>query len=85
MIKTTPISPFKVVITCTWENICHAVAYFHNLKPPVVHRDIKPANVLVDEATQVTKLCDLELSKLKSPLSVNHTTSTGIPGTEGHC
>ena len=61
--------------------ICQAVAYLHNLKPPVVHRDIKPANVLVDEATQVTKLCDMGLSKLKSVQSVSHTTSTGIPGT----
>jgi len=51
------------------------------LKPPVVHRDIKPANVLVDEATQITKLCDMGLSKLKSALSVSRTTNIGIPGT----
>ena len=66
------------------KQICQAVAYLHNLKPPVVHRDIKPANVFVDEATQVTKLCDMGLSKLKSAQSVSHTTSTGIPGTPSY-
>ena len=50
----------------------------------MVHRDIKPANVLVDEATQVTKLRDMGLSKLKSAPSVSHTTSTGIPGTPSY-
>ena len=66
------------------KQICHAVAYLYNLKPPVVHRDIKPANVLVHKATQVTKLCDMGLSKLKSAQSISHTTSTGIPGTPSY-
>ena len=48
------------------KQICQAVAYLHNLKPPVVHRDIKPANVLVAKETHITKLCDMGLSKLKS-------------------
>ena len=44
------------------KQICQAVAYLHNLKPPLVHRDIKPANVLVAQTTHVTKLCDMGLS-----------------------
>ena len=46
------------------KQICQAVAYLHNLKPPVVRRDTKPANALVASSTHVTK--NLGLSKLKS-------------------
>ena len=41
------------------KQICQAVAYRHNLKPPTVHRDVKPANVMVARATHTTKLCDI--------------------------
>ena len=58
-----------------------AVAYLHNLKPPLLHRDIKPANVLVAEKTHITKLCDMGLSKLKSAQSLTHTISSAIRGT----
>ena len=63
------------------KQICQAVAYLHNLKPPVIHRDIKPANVLVAKETHITKLCDMGLSKLKSHQSLSQTTNVGIPGT----
>lgn len=63
------------------KQVCQAVAYLHNLKPPVVHRDIKPANVMVARATHKTKLCDMGLSKLKSTQSLSKTTTTSVPGT----
>ena len=66
------------------KQICQAVAYLHNLKPPVVHRDIKPANVLVAKETHITKLCDMGLSKLKSAQSLSHTVSTSIRGTPSY-
>lgn len=58
--------------------ISQAVAYLHNLKPPVVHRDIKPANVLVAKGSLITKLCDMSLSKLKTEQSLS--CSTAIAG-----
>ena len=61
-----------------------AVAYLHNLKPPLLHCDIKPANVLVAEKTHITKLCNMGLSKLKSAQSLTHTTSSAIRGTPSY-
>ena len=58
--------------------ISQAVAYLHNLKPPVVHRDIKPANVLIAKGSLITKLCDMSLSKLKTEQSLSR--STAIAG-----
>jgi len=69
---------------CVGRQISQAVAYLHNLKPPVVHRDIKPANVLVAKGSLVTKLCDMGLSKVKSAQSLSQTSSTGIPGSPSY-
>ena len=66
------------------KQICQAVAYLHNLKPPVVHMDIKPANVMVARATHTTKLCDMGLGKLKSAQSLTQTTSQSVPGTPSY-
>ena len=66
------------------KQICQAVAYLHNLKPPIVHRDIKPANVMVARATHTTKLCDMGLGKLKSVQSRTQTTSQSVPGTPSY-
>ena len=66
------------------KQICQAVAYLHNLKPPIVHRDIKPANVMVARTTHTTKLCDMGLGKLKSAHSLSQTQSTSIPGTPAY-
>ena len=62
--------------------ISQAVAYLHNLKPPVVHRDIKPAKGLVANGSLTTKLCDMGLSKVKTAQSLSHTASTAIPGSQ---
>ena len=62
------------------KQVAQAVAYLHNLDPPIVHRDIKPANILVANDLCVTKLCDMGLSKLKSA-TMQAVTGTGVPGT----
>ena len=66
------------------KQLCQAVAYLHNLRPAIVHRDIKPANVLVARKTQMTKLCDMGLSILKSQQSLTQTCSTSVPGTPSY-
>lgn len=66
------------------KQICQAVAYLHNLKPPIVHRDIKPANVIVAKATHTTKLSDMGLRKLKSAQSLSQTQTTSVPGTPSY-
>ena len=62
--------------------ISQAVAYLHNLKPPVVHRHIKPANVLVAKGSLITKLCDMGLGKLKTEQSLSR--STAIAGSPSY-
>ena len=71
------ISEKKIFIA---KQVTQAVAYLHNLSPPIVHRDIKPANILVAKDSYVTKLCDMGLSKLKSA-TMQAVTATGVPGT----
>ena len=66
------------------KQIVQAVAYLHNLKPPILHRDVKPANVLVASTTYVTKLCDMGLGKIKSAQTANRVTTTGIAGTPNY-
>ena len=66
------------------KHIYQAVAYLHNLKPPVVHRHIKPATILVDEGTQVINLCEMGLRRFQSAQSISRTTSMGIPSTPSY-
>ena len=66
------------------KQICQAVPYLHNLKPPIVHRGIKPATVMVARTTHTTKLCDMGLGKLKSAQSLSQTQTTSIPGTPAY-
>lgn len=61
------------------KQICQAVAYMHQLSPPVIHRDLKPGNILVNKITAVTKICDMGLSKLKTRVATTQT--NGIMGT----
>ena len=56
------------------QQITQAVAYLHNLKPPILHRDIKPANVLVAIGSYITKLCDMGLMFRLRALQVHRIT-----------
>ncbi len=41
------------------KQVTQAVAYLHNLEPPIVHRDIKPANILVETIDIWSLACTL--------------------------
>lgn len=46
--------------------VCHALDYIHNQKPPIIHRDIKPANIIItDEGRAI--LVDFGISKRFDP------------------
>jgi Tol biopolymer transport system component len=56
--------------------ICDALAYLHNLSPPVLHRDIKPGNIKITPTGQVF-LVDFGLAKI---VQGSQQTTTGARG-----
>ena len=56
-----------------------AIAYLHQLNPPVIHRDIKPANALISYNSLITKICDLGISKIKGVATMTTTIIGGHP------
>lgn len=62
--KVLKFSPTEVLMVL--EQGLAALAYLHELNPPIIHRDIKPANILVQNRTADhihTKLSDFGHSK----------------------
>lgn len=67
-------------------NISQAIGYLHGNNPCVLHCDIKPANILVSQSFDVVKLCDLDISKVRTMERKTITTSNKdvIPGTPSY-
>jgi eukaryotic-like serine/threonine-protein kinase len=59
--------------------LCEALAYLHELTPPIVHRDIKPANVMIDGVGFI-RLIDLGIARLVKQGSGQDTQHLGTPG-----
>jgi len=62
------------------EDVCDAVIYLHQRKPPIIHRDIKPANIIVDKELNVV-LIDFDASRIFVP-GMSH--DTELLGTQGN-
>ena len=71
------IEPLKAVGIA--RQLCEALAYLHELTPPIVHRDMKPANVMIDGVGFV-RLIDLGIARLMKPGSGRDTQHLGTPG-----
>jgi len=68
--------PPSVEEVLRWANaLCDALAYLHNLTPPVIHRDIKPANIKLQPDGTIV-LVDFGLAKVFD----QHQTTTGARG-----
>ena len=66
--------PLAVDLAVTWiAQICDALSYLHQQKPPVIHRDIKPANIKITPEDKAV-LVDFGIAKVYDP---NTRTTTG--------
>jgi serine/threonine-protein kinase len=57
--------------------VCEALAYLHELRPPVIHLDVKPSNVMLDPALGV-RLIDFGIARLLGGRSAGR--RLGTPG-----
>ena len=58
--------------------LCEALAYLHELRPPVVHLDVKPSNMMIDPALGV-RLIDFGIARLLAK-GRGHAPRLGTPG-----
>ncbi|MDR2578174.1 MAG: protein kinase [Chitinispirillales bacterium] len=59
-------------------DIAAAMLHAHGMN--IVHRDIKPANILIDDRSQVAKLCDFGVVKSPFTTITKDGTAVGSPG-----
>jgi serine/threonine protein kinase len=56
--------PLSETEALAWiDQVCQALAYLHQQKPPIIHRDIKPQNIIITPAGRAV-LVDFGLSKI---------------------
>ena len=72
--SSTPATGLDLAQALTWViQVCRALEYLHNQKPPVIHRDIKPANIKIRPDGRAT-LVDFGIAKV---FDAQHSTLTG--------
>ena len=60
------------------------VAYMHTIQPMIIHREIKPGNIMIKRGCYTSKLCDLEISRVKSMVAATTTVFGNIGGSPAY-
>ncbi len=59
--------------------LCSALSYLHNHKPPIIFRDLKPANIMLTPQGRI-KLIDFGIARFFTPNRKRDTQALGTPG-----
>ncbi len=61
------------------KQLCDALGYLHNQKPPIIYRDMKPANIMIKPEGNV-KVIDFGIAREYKEKNLADTTVLGTPG-----
>ena len=72
--------PFTEAEMRSWlDQLCDALQYLHNCRPPIIYRDLKPQNIMLDRSGQI-KLIDFGIARFFQLGKSKDTTLLGTPG-----